>query len=44
MRQAAAALPAPEPVQDDRVLTGKIVDLVVSEEWIAELAACRDPR
>jgi len=28
-----------DPDPDDRVLTGKIVDLDVSEEWIAEIAA-----
>lgn len=39
-----ASVSEPEPAKDDRVLTGKIVDLAVSEEWIAELSAGRDPR
>ncbi len=36
---SSVSLSEVEPFADDRVLTGKIVDLDVSEEWIAEIAA-----
>lgn len=36
---SSVSLSEVEPVADDRVLTGKIVELDVSEEWIAEIAA-----
>ncbi len=38
---SSASLSEAEPDPDDRVLTGKIVDFDVSEEWIAEIAAGR---
>ena len=38
---AAGGLPALSGQGSSRVLTGKVVDLVVSEEWIAELSADR---
>jgi hypothetical protein len=36
---SSASLSEAEQDADDRVLTGKVVDLDVSEEWIAEIAA-----